>query len=112
MVKVTTSTLTVNVTDVLRYVNIIEEETGSYPSFNLTITPRITESFNIAGRPIRSIYSPALTMEFIVGNRNGVYISMHNMTQSEVKIINDQLTTHNEAVSNQRIMWPIGALLR
>jgi hypothetical protein len=84
MVKGATSTLTVNVTDVLRYDNIIEGEAGSMPSsFNLTITPRITESFNIAGRPIRSIYSPALKMEFIIGSREGDYILMHNIERSE-----------------------------
>ena len=50
-------------------------------------------------------------MVFIIGDRNGDYISFLNLTQCDVITIDDKVTTHNEAVINQRIIWPIGALL-
>ncbi len=112
LVKGSPSTLTVNVTEVTNYANVIEGEGGFYPSsFNLTITPTITESFTIAGRPVNTLFTPSLTLEFMIGDQNGDIISMSNLAQWEANSINDNVITHSDSVQNQRIIWSAGALL-
>jgi hypothetical protein len=112
LVKGSPSTMTVNVTEVTNYANIIEGEGGFYPSsFNLTITPTITESFIIAGRPVNTLFNPTLTLEFMIGDQNGDIISMSNLAQREANSINDSVVTHSDSVQNQRIIWSVGALL-
>ena len=110
--KGTTTTLKVNVTDVIKYANLIMDEAGFLPTpFNLTITPRIIQSLKIFDKSIQTTYAPTLDVEFINGNKNGDYITINPLTQSEERVITETTTTHNDTVLSQRMAWSIGAFL-